>query len=130
MGIFGNLFDFNGDGKTDIFEEMMELDFIEKEERRRKREECGRDDCECNGDCDDCDCDGDCDNCYECECYRSGAVLGYYEECECDECDECDDCDCDEEDDDDYDEDDDYDDDDDYDEDDDYDDDDCDDDDF
>ena len=84
MGIFGNLFDFNGDGKTDIFEEMMELDFIEKEERRRKREECKHYGYDCDGDCDNCDGED-----YE-----------------------CDDCDCDEEDDDDYDEDDDYDDDD------------------
>ena len=28
MGIFGNLFDFNGDGKTDLFEELVALDMM------------------------------------------------------------------------------------------------------
>ena len=81
MSIFGNLFDFNGDGETDIFEEMMGIDFVENEERRRKREECKHYGYDCDGDdCDDCECD-DCD-CYDCEC----------DDCDCD--DDCDDCDC------------------------------------
>lgn len=28
MSIFGDLFDLNGDGKTDIFEEMIALDMM------------------------------------------------------------------------------------------------------
>ena len=28
MGLFGNMFDFNGDGKLDSFEKAVELSFI------------------------------------------------------------------------------------------------------
>lgn len=43
MAIFGNLFDFNGDGKVDFFEEVMELEFIDSLGRPK------------NNDDDDCD---------------------------------------------------------------------------
>ncbi len=84
MGIFGNLFDFNGDGETDIFEEMMGIDFVENEERRRKREECKHYGYDCDGDdcddceCDDCDCDDDCDDC-DC-CYEEDDEEDDYED--------------------------------------------------
>ena len=84
MSIFGNLFDFNGDGETDIFEEMMGIDFVENEERRRKREECKHYGYDCDGDdcddceCDDCDCDDDCDDC-DC-CYEEDDEEDDYED--------------------------------------------------
>lgn len=45
-GIFGNMFDFNGDGKLDLFEQAAELSFINElmsEERREALEAEGLD---------------------------------------------------------------------------------------
>ena len=43
MGIFGNMFDLNGDGKLDTFEKAAEFSFfmgmMEEEEKRRKEDE-------------------------------------------------------------------------------------------
>lgn len=49
MNLFGNLFDFNGDGKTDFIEEMMGLeilDEIERDEQKKRRDEFFDEECE------------------------------------------------------------------------------------
>ena len=40
MGIFGNMFDFNGDGNLDVFEQGAELAFLDdlmREDEKRKK---------------------------------------------------------------------------------------------
>lgn len=39
MSLFGNLFDFNGDGKTDFIEEMMGLEILSELEEDEEDDE-------------------------------------------------------------------------------------------
>ena len=56
MDLFGNLFDFNGDGKTDFIEEMMGLEILdemERDEQKKRRDEFFDEEFEDDGDCDE-----------------------------------------------------------------------------